>query len=780
LRPEVKGLTLRLAFLGADRHVAVSAGERLSGTVNFLVGNDRARWHTNVPTYGQVVYRKLWPGIDLVFRGAKGRLKYQFVVQPGARVNDIRLAYRGASQLALDRAGNLLIRTSVGDLTDTRPVSYQLIGGKRVRVASRFVLGRHGLGFAVGAGYDPQRTLVIDPGLVYSTFLGGTGADIGEAIAVDTKGNAYVAGDTYSLMFPTTAGAFNTLLNGAEDAFITKLNRTGTALVYSTYLGGASDEPYWSASIAVDEKGSAYIAGTTYSPNFPTTPGAFDTTPDPINGDAFVTKLNKDGSGLVYSTFLGGSLQDAAYYGDAIALDKDGNAYVSGFTNSTDFPTRNAVQPTFGGVYDAFVTKFNKNGSDIVYSTYLGGSDNDDATGIAVSRNGTASVSGYTESTDFPVTPGAFQQTNAGAVDAFVTKLNETGNAFRFSTYLGGSGFDFGGAIDVDKKSNDVFVTGGTDSATDFPVTPGAFQTAYGGGGLGDAFVTKLEEDGSALEYSTYLGGMLTESGDAIAVDPTGHAHVTGPTDSTDFPTSPGAFQSTLGGVGGPFFYGDAFVTKLNKAGTGLDYSTYLGSTLDDLGLGIAVDWSGKVYVTGTTISPMFPTTPGAFDTTYNGAGPPFGYGDAFVSKFDVGARPEGSCDRNADSDKAEQDELAYINQQRSAALMRPLTLNTTSSNTARKHSCDERDHGDVAEHGSDGTTSADRLRASGMLFTLNAESLGVAVAPTESDALTALNSDLLTSASLTANALNPAFTQVGIGVVYLDGVMLLTADFTG
>ena len=642
-----RGAALALRFLGA-RQAEPEGARQLAGKVNYLVGNDPAKWQTGLPTYGEVRYRNLWPGVDMVFRGGTGRLKYEFVVRPGARAPDIRLAYRGAERLSLDPRGNLLIRTSLGVLTDTRPLSYQVIGGKRVLVKSRFVVGRAGAyGFLVGR-YDARRPLVIDPGLLYSTYLGGStlfGDDQGLGIAVDAAGNAYVAGSTGSTNFPTTAGAFDTGFNGGfniiADAFVTKLNPTGSALVYSTYLGGEREEA--GQGIALDSAGNAYVTGLTNSANFPTTLGAFDTGFDGSSGggsDAFVTKLNAAGTGLVYSTFLGGTAtaEDA---GHAIALDSAGNAYVTGLTNSVSFPTTLAAFDTmFNGLYDAFVTKLNAAGSGLVYSTFLGAGPNDDVGfGIAIDVVGGAYVTGTTQSANFPTTPGAFDTSFNGAFssyDAFVTKLNSTGSALVYSTFLGGSGSAFlrfseaGLGIAPDAMGN-AYVTGRTESA-DFPTTTGAFDTGFGGGGF-DGFVTKLNAAGSGLVYSTYLGGGGDDRSHGIALNAAGGANVTGRTASPGFPTTAGAFDTTFNGGGS-----DAFVTKFDPSGSGLAYSTYLGGSGSfgdgDQGFGIALDPAGRAYVTGRTASGDFPTTTGAFDTTFNDIL------DAFVTVLDLGGTP--------------------------------------------------------------------------------------------------------------------------------------------
>ena len=330
-----RGVALALRFLGSNRNVAIRGERPGPGRVNYLLGNDPAKWRTGLRTYERVVYRNLWPGVDMVFAGQNGELKYEFLVRPGARVRDIRLAYRGAKRLSLDRQGNLRIGTSLGVLTDTRPLSYQLVAGKRVPVRSSFALDRRGTGygFAIGRGYDRRYPLVIDPGLAYSTYLGGVGAEWGYEHRGRRRRQRLPDRDTYSADFPTTVGAFDTTFNGGYDAFVTKLDASGAALVYSTYLGGGSYEE--GLGIALDATGSAYLTGLTDSADFPTTAGAFDTT---FNGDvdAFVTKLDASGAALGYSTYLGGSGDDL---GAGIAVDGAGSAYVTGGTGSSDFPT---------------------------------------------------------------------------------------------------------------------------------------------------------------------------------------------------------------------------------------------------------------------------------------------------------------------------------------------------------------------------------------------------------------------------------------------------------
>ncbi|GIM46468.1 hypothetical protein DNHGIG_20170 [Collibacillus ludicampi] len=620
------GIALALHFLNANPVVIPEGKHEGTGKVNYLIGNEPSKWHTNLSTYHEVVYQGLWKGVDLVFQGWNGQLKYTFVVQPGTHPDVIQLFYRGADDLSLDEMGNLQIQTPYGVLIDERPTSYQIRDGQQVEVTSSFVVKQYMTdekvySFQVGNDYDPQYPLIIDPDLVYSTYLGGSGSDEGSGIAVDSDGNAYITGSTSSLDFPVTPGVFSfTYRGGISDAFVTKLNSTGTALIYSTYLGGSRFDA--GLDIAVDASGNAYVTGSTESSDFPTTPGAFQTT---LAGgsDVFVTKLNSSGTALIYSTYLGGSLDDDGF---DIAVDPLRNAYVTGSTQSLNFPhTPGAFQTTLAGEYDVFVTKLNPSGSTLVYSTFLGGSGEDESFGITVDAFGNAYVTGSTDSLNFPTTPGAlFTTYRGGHTDAFVTKLNSSGTALVYSTYLGGSGYDRGTDIAVDSSGN-AYITGDTDSLN-FPTTPQAFQTVHAG--FDDAFVTKLNSTGSALVYSTYLGGSHFDTGWSISIDSLRNVYVTGDTNSPDFPTTLHAFQTAHADLD------DAFVIKLNPMGTML-YSTYLGGSGDDEGFGIAIDASGNAYITGDTNSLNFPSTPSAFQIVNAG-----GF-DAFVTKIRI---PTFSC----------------------------------------------------------------------------------------------------------------------------------------
>jgi beta-propeller repeat-containing protein len=642
-KTQERSLALRMSLVGAARQPIVSGIEEQPGKANYFIGRDPAKWRTDVPIYAKVRYENVYPGIDLVYYGNQRQLEYDFVVAPGADPQKIVLSFKGADKLEIGAEGDLVLHAAGGDIRQNKPVIYQKIDGVRREIDGRYVIrpGKR-VGFQLAA-YDTTRPLIIDPVvLAYSTYLGGGGwFDGTSAIAVDADGNAYVTGATNNPGFPTTTGAFESAFPGGFDpyAFVTKLNPSGSALVYSTYLGSGSGYNF-GRGIAVDAAGNAYVAGETQSSSFPTTPGAFQRAQAGTSGNAFVTKLDPTGSALVYSTYLGGSSYDT---GTGIAVDSDGNAYITGNASSDNFPTTlGAFQPTYSGHGDAFVTKLNPTGSMLVYSTYLGGSGSgtgglsgsDNGNGIAVDAGGNAYVTGRTFSADFPTTAGAFQTTFCESGTPFVTKLDPTGSALVYSTFLGNPAG--GAAIALDADGN-AYVTGS--AGANFTTTAGAFQLASGGGN--DAFVTKLNSDGSALVYSTYLGGSGDEGGNAIAVDAAGNAYVTGTTNSTNFPTTPDASQATYAGGYDVYTFRDAFVTKLDPTGSVLVYSTYLGGNKVDSGFGIAVDGSGNAYVTGSTNSGNFPTTPGTFQATgHTSAGYSSNGYDAFVAKFSDVAPP--------------------------------------------------------------------------------------------------------------------------------------------
>jgi hypothetical protein len=582
------GGTVRMSFEGADTSAVPEGRQPLAGRANFLTGDAEA-WRLGVPLFGKVSYQSLYPGIDMVF-GSGGRdLKSEFLVAPGADPSRISLRYVGAGKLRIEDDGSLWIPVNGEPFREQAPLVYQERDGRRLLVESRFRLDPNGaLGFELGA-YDRSLALVIDPVLSYSTLLGGSGFDSATAIAVDSAGSAYVAGYTDSFDFPMLSPAQN-YNSGSNNIFVAKLNAAGKGLIYSTYIGGSGDDRAY--GIAVDSSGNAYVTGSTTSQNFPLRYALQSRLEGSRN--AFVVKLSPAGNMMDYSTYLGGSGAD---YGYGIAVDGSGNAYVVGDTTSVSFPAT-GFQTGFHGVQDAFVAKVSADGSHLVYSTYLGGSNSDHGAAIAVDSGGAAYVTGSTYSVDFP-TMNPFQPHIAGGEDAFIARLNSSGTAFLFSTYLGGSNGvvsypEAGQGIALDGQGN-AYVVGVT-SSVDFPLL-NAEQSSLDG--WLDAFVTKVNSSGAPI-YSTYLGGSGVDVGNAIAVDSSGSAYVTGYTYSTDLPVV-AALQSTFGGGC------DAFLAKLSPAGSSLAYLSYLGGNGSDNGAAIALDPTGAVYVAGWTLSTNFP-----------------------------------------------------------------------------------------------------------------------------------------------------------------------------
>jgi hypothetical protein len=608
---------LKLTFPGSNPNVRIEPFEPADTTVSYFLGNDPEQWRADVPVWGGVRYVDLYPGVDLVLgeRDTAWRLE----AANGAAVEQVRVHIEGAEIVALD--GAALQLAAAGGISSlalpTAPFSYRAMGVSSLGSPLTLVLSSES---RPSQAHQP----VDNPGaLLYSTFLGGSGlySDGVSGIAVDDIGNAYVAGITNSTDFPTTPGAFDPSFNsGLYDAFVAKLDPSGSVLVYATFLGGSDWDS--ASDIATDAMGNTYVIGRTASTDFATTPGAFDTSFNGGSVDVFATKLNPAGSALVYSSYLGSSGDD---YDGAIAIDGLNNAYLLGDTFSSSFPTtQGAFDTSHNGSLDVFVAKLNPAGSQLIYSTFLGGSSGDEGRDVAVDVTGGTYVTGSTHSSGFPTTSGAFDTTfnggPYGAGDAFVAKLNSAGSTLDYATFLGGSsGNDGGGAIAIDAMGG-AHVTG--TASSDFPTTPGAFDPNHNGGP--DVFVAKLNPVGSALAYSTFLGGAGLEGGSGIALDGAGNVHVSGYTAlSNDFPTTPGAFDLSYNGGT------DVFVVKLNRAGSDLVYSTFMGTSDDESGSDIAVDGVGNTYVTGSTGSSDFPTTIGAFDPSYNG-----GDSDAFVSKL--------------------------------------------------------------------------------------------------------------------------------------------------
>jgi uncharacterized repeat protein (TIGR01451 family) len=680
------GSPIRMELAGASSHAVASALDQLPGRVNYFGGKDPSKWHTGIPTYQKVKYSGLYPGVDLVYYGNQGRLEHDFIVAPGADPSQIVLRIEGA-QSKINDHGDLCLMVDGSELQFQKPVVYQAgVNGKR-HVDGRYALEGETVRFKLGA-YDHSRELVIDPLLVYAGYLGGNSYDYGTGIAVDGMGSAYVTGWTSSSNFPTMGPIDTSIGSAASIAFVSKFDATGTQLVYSTYLGGASstDQVVYNQDVAVDSQGNAYVAGTTVDDDFPVTPGAFQTicAPSMVNGNivqgcnpatnGYVTKINPEGNALVYSTFLGGGGGDTII--NALAVNSAGEAYVTGYTGdqcsgANEYPvdcfptTAGALQPgtQLGAGYGspfAFVTKFDAAGASLMYSTLYGSKtinqgsctqacdqDTTEGNAIAVDGNGDAYITGWTTDENIPITSGAYQ-TSASPIQGnndpsnyylllgqrgFVAKFDPTqsGSAsLVYATFLAGTGgsqgtdADFGTGIAVDSSGN-AYVTGQAGSPN-FPTTKGAFQrTCYSSNGrtgqcIG-AFITKLNSTGAAPVYSTFLGDATSVNSSVTAVrirvNASGSAFVTG-SSGAGFPLQNPIQTSPQ----------NAYVTEMNPAGSALLFSSFFGGTCCIWPASLAVDSLGSIYLTGYTGGDLL-VTPNAFQQTFGG-----GQTDAFVEKI--------------------------------------------------------------------------------------------------------------------------------------------------
>jgi lipocalin len=652
---------VRMQFVGANAQAPVSGDAELPGKINYLTGNGPAQWRTGLAMFAKVRVGELYPGVNLVYYGNQRQLEYDFMIAPGANPDVIAIHFDGVDKISVNPQGELILNLAGGEIRQPKPVIYQVMDGVRKEIEGGYRMAdAHTVAFVVGK-YDHHLPLVIDPVLAYSTYIGGSAGETAYAVALDANGNVYMAGQTFSTDL-STSGAFQTSFAGGKlsgDAFIFKLEATNGLPAYITYLGGSGNDAAY--SIAVDSAGNAYVAGATDSTNFPTTnaipghtniSGVFDPVVKLYPSDAFVAELDASGSNLVYSTYLGGSGADAAY---GVAVDSAGHAFVTGFTFSTNFPyTANAkfkkLQCTNSFYFNcnAFVTEVASNGGALVYSTYFGGTNYDIGKGIAVDPNGFVYVTGFTASTNFPAVNAVVQQlvwthavgtnqisiTNSvngyllngstnktSSFDAFVAKfdpIDTNGTKLSYSTFLGGTNNDAANGVAFDNNGA-AYVTGWTVS-TNFPNTSGtniagelhSFVATNTSGFLAtNVFLTKIVTNGASqavIAWSAVFGGKGVDIGNGVAVDAnTGNAFVTGSASSTNFPTLsvPTLMRYTNSGKSDAFVIG---FTNTTANTADLLYSTYLGGKENDFGYGIAVDSSNNVYVVGQTLSTNFLT----------------------------------------------------------------------------------------------------------------------------------------------------------------------------
>ncbi len=627
--------TLQFKLVGAAPNPAIIGEDPQPGTVNYFIGKDSTKWLTHVPTYARVRYKNVYPGIDLVYYGNRRHLEYDFAVSPGTDPGQIRFEITGGSQMELDGEGNLVLQTASGQLRFQSPVIYQESSGQRVPVSGSYVMNdaTH-ISFHV-AQYDLKKPLVIDPVLLYGTYLGGTGADQASGIAVDSAGGVYIAGYTNSADFSLTT--FGTPATSANHVFVAKLDPTGSSLVYADYIGGNSDD--YGIGLALDSSNNVYVTGITTSSDFPTV-NAYQSV-EPGSDTGFLSKISADGSSLVYSTYLGGSGIDQPA---GVAVDTQGEAYVAGATSSQDFPVVNAYQSTAlanqGDVYGnyGFLTKFTASGSSLSYSTYFGGNTDvvqncgspcypapySAISAVALDADGDAFVAGTTNTSNFPVTSGAYLTSNSTQQDATVGFVSEFGSSgsLDYSTYFyGSSGNSVAiAAIAVD-ASGSAYIAGTVASDTTFPITSTAIcDPSVEGFGCSYAFVSKFSPTAATLLYSTFLGPDNYASPQSIALDSNNNAYVVASTNSTAFATNSGIEGFTNGE--------SVLLVEIDASGTTQLFATYLGGSGDDFASGITVDATGNIYVAGSTDSSDFPVTQGALQNVLGGST------DTFVVKI--------------------------------------------------------------------------------------------------------------------------------------------------
>ena len=631
---------LKMKLAGANDNPIAEGLDELQGRTNYFIGNDKTKWQKDVPTYGRVKYSNVYDGVDLVYYGNQRELEYDFIVAPNTNPDVIKLNFENAKDIRIDANGDLILKTGNHTIRQHAPIAYQEINGQKREVGSRWSVvrkeegekGRRGereknksairnpqsaleVAFIVG-DYDKTKPLIIDPVISFSTLLGGSAGDdiftfeAGFSITTDASGNVYVAGVTPSGDFPKL-NPYQANNGGFYDAFITKLNPTGTALLYSTYFGGSDDDRIY--SIALGATNEMFVSGFTYSTNFPTM------TPFQANNrgsnDGFIARFTSSGA-LSYSTYIGGNSQDSANF-----IKNEGSNIVTfaGSTSSIDFPVMNAIQPNNAGNTDFFAGKLNLSNNTLIFSTYLGGigSDSMNFSSGAVDSSGNVYIGGVSNSFDFPTTPNAFQIENNGSDDAVVAKISSTGNSLVYSTFVGGNLIDSADALAVDSNGN-AHITGFTRSSN-FP-TRRAFQPQLNGI---DAFVTKLNANGTDVIYSTFLGGSDLERGSGITTDANGNCYVTGRSNSGNFPTRR-ALRPPRG-------LDDAFISRFNRDGA-MVFSTLLGGGGNDYGFSIAADANSNAYITGRATQNFF-TTMGAFQRTLGGQA------DAFVAKINTSVR---------------------------------------------------------------------------------------------------------------------------------------------
>jgi len=639
-----KGAVIREVF--TDKVVAISGLDPAPTKVNYFKGNKKENWRSNISTYSRINLGEIAKRIELSLKAYGNNVEKLFTVQPNADPKQIRVTLEGSKNIQVNNKGELKVITTQGPVTFTKPIAYQEIDGKKKSIEAAYaVFDEKNYGFVLGR-YDREKPVVIDP-LLASTFIGGSGIDEARSIALDTDGNVYIIGYTRSVDYPATAGAYSENCNGEQsDIFISKLDSSLSVLLASTYIGGTGND--YGHVIAFDGNGNIYLTGFSQSSDYPTTSGAYDISYDIVDEfsgyNGFISKFDNSLSTLLASTFIG-VIESVSldYFKYPITFDDSGNVYVAGNTNLSDHPTTDgAYDRSFNGGVDIFISKFDNNLSSLLAGTYFGGASYDWCYSMVLDLDTNVYISGWAMSTDYPLTPGAYDESFNGGMDIFVTKLDSSLSSLQGSTLIGGSDSEKCWSIALDAQCS-VYITGGTQSS-DYPTTPGGYDGLYNGG-FKDGFVSKLDSSLSILQASTFIGGTDFDVGETITLDESGNVYMIGSSSSSDFPTTPGAYNESINT--GVELADDCVVSKFDSSLSSLLASTFIGGSAEEHGDTITLDGIGNVYIAGYSDSSDFPTTNNAYDESYNG-----GYYDAFISKLDNNlstAAPSCECDLNND-----------------------------------------------------------------------------------------------------------------------------------
>jgi hypothetical protein len=619
------GHVVAMKLLNTNTTVYPKPIHPLQGYHNYFIGNNPSNWQSHVSLFEEVIVEEVYPGIAIRYYFENGFMRYDFIIQAGADPGQIAIKVDGCHSRLNNIENTLVFDTQLGEIKQKDLFTYQYIEGRKNELKSFFSMHDGVISIHV-EDYHTNAKIIIDP-VIFSTFIGGQAFDNLWDMKRDKNGNWVFCGTSPGFGYPITTGAYSTEVEGnSDDAFLSKLSADGSQMIFSTFFGGNMQE--LCQGLAIDNNDNILIVGSTSSDNLPITVGALNETLN-LGGtsqesDVFVSKFNSAGASLIYSTYLGGTETEL---GRSIAVDQEGNAYITGLTSSFLFPTTaGAFSSNYSGQVDAFVSKINASGTQLLYSTYVGGNSNEEVRKIVVRTDGSAFVIGTTFSSNFPTTTGAIQTFRSGIRDAFVFRLNQTGSGMIYSTFVGGNELEDGNAISVDEQNN-AYITGFTRS-DNFPVTANVFNGSFGGGE--DAFISKINPNGTAFLFSALLSGNSRDIGHAISLGSDNTILITGETNSNNFQITPNAHSLE------PFGLNDVFIAKISLDGSNLIYNTYFGGNSAEIGYAIFDEGPDKLIVGGVTNSQNFPSTSGAFDNTHNG------FTDAFISKISLICQPPG------------------------------------------------------------------------------------------------------------------------------------------